>query len=115
MDNTAWACVTTISQISDDTYHFKMNTIIFPSSADLTLDCLDELSIWSLVCMKSLVSTDDVLGLDVSHEHCLPLQLDVDPVLLPDDLLQLLPLLSLQLLRDPEMLQLRLSRPLAQG
>lgn len=55
---------------------------------------------------------DEVLSLCVSHEHCLSLQLDVDPVLLPDDLLQLLPLLPLQLLGDPEMLELRLSRPL---
>ena len=94
-----------------------MNTIIFPSSVDQTLDCLDELfntpAQHLVSCLYEV--TDDVLGVYVSHEHCLPLQLDVDPVLLPDDLLQLLPLLSLQLLRDPEMLQLRLSRPLAQG
>ena len=56
-----------------------------------------------------------VHSLSVSHEHGLSLQLDVDPVLLLDDLLQLLPLLPLKLLGDPEVLQLRLSRPLARG
>ena len=49
----------------------------------------------------------------MSQEHGLSLELEVDSVLLLDDLLQLLPLLPLELLGYPEGLELRLPGPLA--